>query len=339
MSIITTAQRERIVHLIRDRAGLTWSYTFMNLLAAIIACYGLFADSATTVIGAMIIAMLLNPLMGVALALMYHDRRLLRKSTITLLAGVASVYIVSFLIGMLHSDLAINDYIKEQTQASVFSLIIALAGGAAGAYATISPKLVSAFIGVALATTLVPPIAAAGILTTRGEWSMVLGAFLLVFVNVIAIQFAMSAVLWFSGFRKVARREGVALHVFLSRNALNILVLLTLYGFLLFNLRETADRQAFQTQIQTTLDSHISKLAGDELMNVEFQYTDSMTLVIAEVYGPRFAIEPQVVGNLEADLPRDKEGRTPNLRVRYVHVQATDKEGNMYPDSETLQAE
>lgn len=311
----------------------------MNLLAAIIACYGLFADSAATVIGAMIIAMLLGPLMGVGLALMYHDHRLLRKSTITLLVGIGSVYIVSFFIGMLHYDLAITDYIMEQTEASLFSLIIALAGGAAGAYATVSPKLVSAFIGVALATTLVPPIAAAGILSTRGEWSLVIGAFFLVFVNIVAIQFAMSAVLWFSGFRKVTRREGATLRVFVWRNALNIVVLMTLYVFLLFNLREVAERQLFQTQAQTVLENHITKLAGDELVDVQFQYGGDTTLVIAEIYGPRFSIDSQKVGNFEADLPSDSNGRSPTLRVRYIHMQATDKEGNMFPDSDTLRSE
>lgn len=339
MSKINTAQRERVTHLIKGRAGLSWPYMFMNVLATIIASYGLFSDSPATVIGAMILAMLLSPLMGMALALMHHDYRLLRKSIITLLVGAVTVYVVAFFIGLLHYDLAITQSITDQSKVNLFSLIIALAGGAAGAYATASPKLVGAFVGVALATTLMPPIAAAGILSTRGEWSMVFEALFLVFVNVVAIQFAMSAVLWFSGFRKVTRREGATIWTFLWRNALSVVALVLLGVFFLFNLREAADKQLFQTQAQTVLHNHIVKLAGDELVDVSFEYTDNATIVIAEVYGPRFAISPQQVTNFEADLPPDENDRKPTLRIRYVHVQATDKDGNMYPDSGTLRTE
>lgn len=339
MSKINTAQRERVTHLIKERSGLSWSYVFMNLLATVIACYGLFSDSPATVIGAMILAMLLNPLMGVALALMHHDYRLLRKSVTTLLTGAVLVYVVALLIGLLHYDLEMTQSITDQTKVNLFSLIIALAGGAAGAYATASPKLLGAFVGVALATTLMPPIAAAGILSAHGEWSMVFEALFLVFVNVIAIQFAMSAVLWVNGFRKVTRKEGVTIWTFLWRNALNVIVLVLLGVFFLFNLRETADKQLFQTQAQTVLQGHVADMAGDELVDVSFEYTDNATIVIAEVYGPRFAITPQQVGNFEADLPEDENGRKPTLRVRYVHVQATDKNGNMFPDSGTLRTE
>jgi len=75
----------------------------------------------------------------------------------------------------------------------LFELIIALASGAAGAIAVISPRVGVALVGVAVATALVPPLAAAGILLARADF-LLGGALILAATNVIAIQFAFSAI-------------------------------------------------------------------------------------------------------------------------------------------------
>jgi len=69
-----------------------FAYVVMNGLATVIACYGLFSNSPAVVIGAMIIAMLLGPISGVALGLVDRDNALLRKALGTLVRGVAVVY-------------------------------------------------------------------------------------------------------------------------------------------------------------------------------------------------------------------------------------------------------
>ena len=72
-------------------------------------------------------------------------------------------------IGAIHDDLPLTEEILDRTSPDLADLVIALAGGAAGAYATVSPYLSVAFVGGAIATALVPPLCAANMLFTRGE--------------------------------------------------------------------------------------------------------------------------------------------------------------------------
>jgi uncharacterized hydrophobic protein (TIGR00271 family) len=122
---------------IRQNAELSVPYLAMNVLATILACCGLFADSAAIVIGAMIVALLLGPITGIALALVDNDRPLLLKAGSTLLIGAGSVYATGLVFGLLLRDLPITAEILVRTSPNILDLIVALAGGAAGAYATV----------------------------------------------------------------------------------------------------------------------------------------------------------------------------------------------------------
>ena len=177
----------------------------MNVLAATMASYGLFANSPAVVISAMVVAMLLGPIVGVSLALVDIDMKFLLKSLTSLLVGVIGVMITAFVVGTVHKDMPITNEIMARTAPNLLDLMVALAGGAAGAYATVSPRLSIAFVGVAIATALVPPLSAASILFARGEIDLAFGALLLTFTNMVAIQFAASVVLWLSGFKRISR--------------------------------------------------------------------------------------------------------------------------------------
>ena len=91
-------------------------YFIMNILSAIIASYGLVTNSAAVVIGAMLVAMMLGPITGVALAIIDHRMPLLWKSLFTVIAGVSLVVLVGFLIGLLHNDQPLTAEILSRTQ-------------------------------------------------------------------------------------------------------------------------------------------------------------------------------------------------------------------------------
>src|SRR6478736_1907705 len=82
-----------------------FAYVVMNCLATVIACYGLFSNSPAVVIGAMIIAMLLGPISGVALGLVDQDNALLRKALGSLAGGIGVVYATAFALGVVHSEI------------------------------------------------------------------------------------------------------------------------------------------------------------------------------------------------------------------------------------------
>ena len=105
-----------------------WPFVVMNVLAAVVASYGLLLDSSAVVIGAMILAMLLGPISGVALALVDGDAHLLGRASLAVAGGVSVVLITAVIIGLVHKDVPVTHQMLERTSPNFFELMIALAG-------------------------------------------------------------------------------------------------------------------------------------------------------------------------------------------------------------------
>jgi len=325
--------REKVRKNIRNGAVLSLPYLLMNTLAAIIACYGLFANSPAVVIGAMVVAMLLGPITGVALAVVDSDMALLRKALSTLIGGIIAVMATAFVLGLIHRDIPLTNEIMARTAPNLLDLMIALAGGAAGAYATVSPRLSIAFVGVAIATALVPPLSSASILFARGEYQLGLGAFLLAFTNMVAIQFASSVVLWLTGFHQVTQTAGSALATFIKRDAVSITILVALGVILAANLHQVISKQLFETAARETLRREIESSVGSHLVEVRFETTADTTVVRAVVRGPNLPSAAQVAA-VEAKLPPPPDGTVVELRIRFVQTMIINRDGPLYTDVE-----
>src|SRR3954452_7459063 len=96
--------RETIRRNLRDNAVFDTAFVVMNALATVVASYGLLQDSAAVVIGAMVIATLLGPTFGLALALVEGDNRLLRKALLAAVGGVGLSLCIALFIGVIHQD-------------------------------------------------------------------------------------------------------------------------------------------------------------------------------------------------------------------------------------------
>jgi uncharacterized hydrophobic protein (TIGR00271 family) len=319
---------------IHSGAELSVAFILMNILAATIASYGLFANSPAVVIGAMIIAMLLGPITGISLALVDNDLKSLWRSILTLLSGALVVIATGFIIGIIHEDVPISREILARTSPNLADLVIALAGGAAGAYATVSPRLSVAFVGVAIATALVPPLCAANILFARGEMVLGSGALLLTFTNIVAIQFASSVVFWFTGFRKISRNQGLPFLIFLKSNAISIVILCVLAFVLTDSLHEILSKRLYESASQATLRKEIDSSAGSHLVEVRFEETAAgKNIVRAVVRGPNPPTAAQVA-SLESKLPTTPKGKSAELRIRFIRTIIITKEGQVLNDTE-----
>jgi uncharacterized hydrophobic protein (TIGR00271 family) len=333
VALLQNQDKQAIRESIRQGAAFNRAYLLMNVLAATIASYGLLANSPAVVIGAMIVAMLLQPIAGVSLALVDSDIKFLFKSFSTLLAGAIGVVVTAFIIGTIHKDIPITNEIMARTAPNLLDLMIALAGGAAGAYATVSPRLSIAFVGVAIATALVPPLSSASILFAHGEVGLALGALVLAFTNMVAIQFAFSVVLWFTGFRRVTSTSGLSLFTFAERNIVSITVLLVLAGVLTSSLHRVVARHLYETTTRFTLQQKINASAGSYLVEVRFETVPGTTIVRAVVRGPNSPSAAQVAA-MEAQLPSPPDGTIVELRVRFVQTTIINRNGPLYEDIE-----
>ncbi|MEX1317401.1 MAG: DUF389 domain-containing protein, partial [Synechococcaceae cyanobacterium] len=258
---------------IRQEAHFTRAHLLMNALSAVIGSYGLLANSPAVVIGAMIVAMLLGPIVALSLSLIDSDTRLLRDSLLSLMSGILVVAAVGFVIGLLHRDMPLNHEIMARTAPNFLDLMIALAGGLAGAYATVSFRLSLALVGVAIATALVPPFASAGILMARGDGALALGALQLATVNLIAIQVSASAVFWFTGFRRLTGAWEQPIGLFLRQNLIGVISLSVLGLTLLLNFQRLTARQLFEASTRFTLEREINAIQGSRLVVVRFEQT------------------------------------------------------------------
>jgi len=301
-------------------------YFVMNILSAIIASYGLVTNSAAVVIGAMLVAMMLGPITGVALAIIDHRMPLLRKSLITVFLGISLVVLVGFIVGWLHKDQPLTVEILSRTQPTSMDLMIALAGGTAGAYAMVSPHLSVAVVGVAVATALVPPLAASGILFANGEMQMGLGALLLALTNIIAIQFTNALVLWLLGFRRLVDDDykSSTYWTFLRRNAVTLLLLGVLGTYLTINLQTNAKQQGFENSVKETINSYFSD-KGNVLTNTQFDKDTSHQVVRAVIRGettPTFYDVRQIEAIISKDMAEHFPDYLPiKLQLRYMPVQ------------------
>jgi uncharacterized hydrophobic protein (TIGR00271 family) len=309
--------RYAILTAIREGARPDRIYWLMNALSTVIACYGLFANSPAVVIGAMVMAMLLGPLAGVALGLNEGDRPLLRTALLSLGGGIIWILGIAVIIGLIHRDVPLTEEILSRTNPRLFDLIVALAGGAAGAVAVLSPRVGTAIVGVAVATALVPPLAAAGILLARADFDLAGGALLLSVTNFAAIQLAFSAVFWAGGYRRLTGIGGRGLIVFLRRDALSLALVCLLAALFGLRLHSAVSRALFDSDVRTVLRRHFDDTAGLHLIDVRFGRERGTTLVTAIVRGPR-APSAAAVAAAQSDLPAPSDGTSLSLQVRFV---------------------
>jgi uncharacterized hydrophobic protein (TIGR00271 family) len=165
-------------------------YWLLLLLSAVIATAGVVSDSTATVIGAMIIAPLMTPILGVVLGVVLTDRANLGRCLLLLAAGAAAVVVVSWLLG--HTvpysvTAATNSQVAARVTPRLVDLVAALATGAVGSVALARPDVSDTLPGVAIAISLVPPLAVAGLTLQSGSPGQCLGALLLFATNVAAI--------------------------------------------------------------------------------------------------------------------------------------------------------
>jgi uncharacterized hydrophobic protein (TIGR00271 family) len=182
--------REAVYLFIGDVGAKQSRFWLLLVLATGIATAGVVADSTATVIGAMIVAPLAIPIQGVAVAIAYGEARPLLLSAAILLAAVAVVVGLAAVLAWVLPELkppSDNSQITGRVAPTLVDLVAAATTGLAGAFAVARRDIGDILPGVAIAISLVPPLAVVGITAVAGDWSGSLGALVLFLTNVLAI--------------------------------------------------------------------------------------------------------------------------------------------------------
>ncbi len=205
------------------------NFFVLLLLATVIATFGVLSDSTATVIGAMIVAPLMGPIMATAAAIVMGSAQRALRALALVAAGVAATILLSWLLALGMPDVTIsiayNSQITSRTAPGLLALITALASGAAGAYIIMREEIADSMGGVAIAISLVPPLCVVGISLSQGDWVAAGGAMLLFLTNFLAILLAGGTVFLLSGLGRLATSDDL---VRTRRNAFIVVIVATL---------------------------------------------------------------------------------------------------------------
>ncbi|MEO1466773.1 MAG: TIGR00341 family protein [Cyanobacteria bacterium J06629_2] len=183
------------------------SFYFLLGLSGVIATLGLLANSVAIIIGAMIIAPLIGPITGIAYSTTVANRRLLRRSFLTLATGVIFTVFISFLVAWAIGLESVTPEILARTNPTLLDLVIALAAGAAGAFANTRRRIADALPGVAIAVALVPPLSVVGIGLALRNSTLAFGASVLFITNLTGIIFSGVVILLLQSYGSVKRAK------------------------------------------------------------------------------------------------------------------------------------
>jgi uncharacterized hydrophobic protein (TIGR00271 family) len=205
------------------------NFFVLLLLATVIATFGVLSDSTATVIGAMIVAPLMGPIMATAAAIVMGSAQRALRALALVGAGVVATIILSWLLAWVMPDVTIsidyNSQITSRIAPGLMALVTALASGAAGAYIIMREEIADSMGGVAIAISLVPPLCVVGIALSQGNWDAAGGAMLLFLTNFLAILLAGGIVFQFSGLGRLAISDDL---MRTRRNAFIVVIAATL---------------------------------------------------------------------------------------------------------------
>jgi uncharacterized hydrophobic protein (TIGR00271 family) len=251
-----------------DRRAKQTAFWAMLVLSGVIATAGVLADSTATVIGAMIIAPLSTPIMGIALGIVKRER--LRAGRFVIL-GALVVVLIGY--GFSHLvpgtvDLTGNPQVTGRTSPGLLDLAAAVATGLAGAVGLSRRDVAAVLPGVAIAISLVPPLAVAGVCLGEAEYTLAAGALLLFVSNLVALVLSgtlLFAVLGYSERTGFTGRHGAGVADYVKLFALLGLVGLPLAA----NTTIVYALNVYSSRIEHAARVWIAPIPGSEVLGVE----------------------------------------------------------------------
>jgi uncharacterized hydrophobic protein (TIGR00271 family) len=292
---LTTKRKTDVIRELNQASSPGFDYFLLVLLSCSIATFGLITNSAAVIIGAMLVAPLMSPILGISLSTVIAQERLFQRALLSLGAGILLSLVLSTILGwigrIMPFDLLVvlPTEVLVRTQPTPFDLGIALAGGAAAAYALANPRLSAALPGVAIATALMPPLCTAGIGIATGNSAAALGALLLFITNLAAISFAGILTFFALGFRP---RKHETLWHGMPRGLLisAVLVLIITVPLFLLTMR-LVDEARYNKEVQDTVVLEIASLPDAQLMEFDQDLVDDvlhLKITILTTYPPSY---------------------------------------------------
>ncbi|PIT92903.1 MAG: TIGR00341 family protein [Candidatus Harrisonbacteria bacterium CG10_big_fil_rev_8_21_14_0_10_38_8] len=186
---ITTEDKKATLEKLIDYSTPTQSFFFFIILSIVMAAFGLLNDNTAVVIGSMLIAPVLYPILSLGMGIAMSDGKLMSRSTKTLGKSILIAFITSLVVSFLFAKGPIATEIVARTTPNLIDVAIAVVAGLAASIALVKPRLNESIPGIAISVSLVPPLTMIGIGLADFNWSIFQNATLLFLVNLVGIIF------------------------------------------------------------------------------------------------------------------------------------------------------
>lgn len=197
---------------LRSNAQTSSSFVALMMLSSLIASLGLFLSSSAVIIGAMVLAPLMSPIISLAMALLRNDHSLLKNAMSTISKGVVLALAMAALVALIIPITRVTPEMTGRLHPNLLDLGVAIFSGIAGAYAYARESIMKSMPGVAIAVALVPPLCVAGLGIGWWDWPVISGAALLFTTNLVGIALAASLTFLVLGYAPLVKaRRGLTL--------------------------------------------------------------------------------------------------------------------------------
>jgi uncharacterized hydrophobic protein (TIGR00271 family) len=273
------------------QSGSSWGFDFMALitLSTLLASIGLIQNSTAVVIGAMLVAPLMMPLIGAGLALVQGNAPLMKDASRAIGYGFLLALLSAWVLGTLVPGVELTDELLARGGPTLLDMAVGFLSGLAAAHCLARPGLSAALPGVAIAAALVPPIATVGISVGLGAMANARGAALLFSTNVIAIILGASFCLYAAGLRGKQTSGsapvwvyGVTLGLLLSAAVLTVPLGLVLVSGVASSGNPAAGRP--EKVVTALVKPFINKKAGRKLLRVTVSSASSEGEIVEITY-------------------------------------------------------
>ncbi|MDD2697172.1 MAG: TIGR00341 family protein [Arcobacteraceae bacterium] len=192
---------------LRNSSKFSYVFLILMILSTLLATTGLFANSAPVIIGAMILAPLMSPIVSLSMGVIRADKFLLEQSVRTLILGIVMALFCSSLFTLFIPLEQITPEMQGRLNPNLLDLMVAIFSGIAGAYANAKEEVTKSLAGVAIAVALVPPLSVTGIGLGLGNFEVIYGSFLLFITNLVGITLSAALTFIILGYSPVRRAK------------------------------------------------------------------------------------------------------------------------------------
>lgn len=189
---VSEADKSKAVEKLIEDSTPDFDFFLLMTLSFLMAAFGLLVDSVAVVIGSMLIAPILYPILSLSLGLVMSDFKLINRSLWTLgesiLIGIGAAVIATLFFAA--QGFGLSEEVLSRTNPSLLYFAIAVVSGLAVSYSLVKGNLSETLPGIAVSVALLPPLAVVGIGIAYFNWQVIAGASVLFLISLVGIVFA-----------------------------------------------------------------------------------------------------------------------------------------------------